>query len=116
MAGFSSSVAGRDAALPDATSHVTRRDGEESSEEFFKECFLEFLKVRFNNDALLIAYTFSITERAAENWVHGLSLPNAYRLWLILTTQPEALHCMRLAVDNPPPPVERAVDKLRRRA
>lgn len=85
-----------------------------SSEQFFKESFLRFLKERFNNDALLIAYTFGITERAAENWVHGVSLPNAYRLWLILQTEPDAMRHLRLVSDNPEPPAERAVDKLRR--
>lgn len=85
-----------------------------SSEAFFKESFLRFLKARFNNDALLIAYTYGITERAAENWVHGVSLPNAYHLWLILQTEPEAMRHLRLVVDNPEPPAQRAVDKLRR--
>lgn len=85
-----------------------------SSAEFFKESFLRFLKARFDNDALLIAYTFGITERAAENWVHGVSLPNAYHLWLILQTEPEAMRHLRLVADNPEPPVERAVAKLRR--
>lgn len=87
-----------------------------SSEELFKESFLRFLKARFNNDAILIAYTYGITERAAENWVHGVSLPNAYRLWLILQTEPDAMRHLHLVADNSEPAAERAVEKLKRSA
>jgi len=85
-----------------------------SSEEIFKQSFLAFLRSRFNNDANLIAYTFSITERAAENWINGVSLPNAYRLWLILRTEPDAAGFLHLAIDNPPRLPVPATQALRR--
>lgn len=99
-----------------AGADYTPAPADRSSEEFFGDCFRAFLRDCFNNDANLIAYTFSVTERAAENWIHGVSLPTAYRLWVMLQTQPEARHYLRLVVDNPPRHPETAAAQLRKSA
>lgn len=88
-----------------------------ASEDFLKRGFQEFLGMCFADDTVLIAYTFDVSQQTARNWVGG-SLPNAYRLWLMLQTYPEARRCLHLVVDNPPPrpALTRAVDQLRKLA
>lgn len=90
-----------------------------SSREQFREDFLTFLRLAFNNDPTLTAYTLGVTEQAARNWINGVSLPNGWRLMQILQGHPEAWRCLRLVVDNPAPTINApsaSIDKGRRSA
>lgn len=57
----------------------------------FPERFAALLKVHFNNDAIAIAYSFGVSEKAAQAWLAGRNVPNGPTAVLAVATIPGAV-------------------------